>query len=279
MSILLHTLVATLAAGTLSFACAGIVALTARPHWVPLLVSYAIGALLGAVFLEILPHALSLGQPVELILSTVLGGILVFFVLEKMVLWRHSHGHEEHGVAHPSAPGSSSAPPVHAAHTHASQDTPYAESSSRTGSMIVIGDSVHNFVDGIIISAAFTTDVRLGTITALAIIAHEIPQETGDFLVLLHGGLTRRRALALNLVSSIAMVLGGLFGCLALRQIQSAVPFLLAMAAASMIYVAVADLIPGLHRRLGLSATVWQISLIALGVATIRFAHWMIGEP
>lgn len=261
MSILLHTLAATAAAGVLSFACAGLVALTAKPHWVPLLVSYAIGALLGAVFLEILPHSLSLGVAPEMVLSVVLGGILVFFMLEKMVLWRHDHSHHAmHEVSHSHS------------HHHAH------ESGARTGAMIVIGDSFHNFVDGIIISAAFTTDIKLGTITALAIIAHEIPQETGDFLVLLHGGLSRLRALAMNVVSSIAMMLGGVFGCLALQELQSAVPYLLAMAASSMIYVAVADLIPGLHRKIGLSASVWQISLILMGVGTIRFAHWLIGE-
>jgi len=264
MSILFETLTATSAAGALSFACAGVVALTAKPHWVPLLVSYAIGALLGAVFLEILPHSLSLGKPPEMILSIVLAGILVFFMLEKMVLWRHDHGHH-HAVLDPEGFG----------HPHHGHDV---EPGGRTGSMIVIGDSFHNFVDGIIISAAFTTDPKLGTITALAIIAHEIPQETGDFLVLLHGGLSRVRALAMNLVSSVAMIVGGVFGCLALHELQSAVPYLLAMAASSMIYVAVADLIPGLHRRIGLSASIWQISLILMGVGTIRFAHWLIGE-
>ncbi len=262
MSILLETLAATASAGALSFTCAGVIALTARPHWVPLLVSYAIGALLGAVFLEILPHALSLGRPPELVLSTVLGGILLFFMLERMVLWRHDHGSHHHGHQHAPALVAQD-PSAHGA---------------RTGSMIVIGDSVHNFVDGIIISAAFASDVRLGTITALAIIAHGIPQESGDFLVLLHGGLSRRRALAMNLVSSAAMVAGGLFGALALSAVQSAVPVLLSLAAASMIYVAVADLIPGLHRRASLSATLWQISLILLGVGTIRLAHWLIGE-
>jgi zinc and cadmium transporter len=260
MSPLFATLAATTAAGLLSFACAGVVALTARPHWVPKLVSYAIGALLGAVFLEILPHALSLGQSPQLVLAVVLGGILLFFVLERMVLWRHDHGHD-HG---------DDAPHAHDAHHH---------DGARTGAMIVIGDSVHNFVDGLIISAAFTTDPRLGLITALAIVAHEIPQETGDFLVLLHGGLTRTRALMMNLVSSVAMVVGGGLGVVALHQLQAAVPVLLALAASSMIYVAVADLIPGLHRRAGLSATVWQVSLILLGVGTIRLAHWLIGEP
>jgi len=267
MSIFLATLAATSAAGVLSFACAGLVALTARPHWVPMLVSYAIGALLGAVFLEILPHALSLGRSPELILGVVLAGILLFFILERMVLWRHDHGHVHPHAA--EADGEAAAGP--AGHVHAER--------SRTGPMIVIGDSFHNFVDGLIISAAFTTDSRLGTITALAIIAHEIPQETGDFLVLLHGGLTRSRALLMNLLSSLAMVLGGVLGVLALGSLQSAVPFLLALASASMIYVAVADLIPGLHRRAGLSATVWQVSLILAGIGTILMAHRLIGEP
>lgn len=263
MSTLLATLAATTAAGVLSFACAGLVALTARPHWVPRLVSYAIGALLGAVFLEILPHALSLGQPPEVVLEVVLGGILLFFLLERMVLWRHDHGHDHVDGDGPA--GAHHANPPH--------------EGARTGAMIVIGDSVHNFVDGLIISAAFTTDARLGTITALAIVAHEIPQETGDFLVLLHGGLSRGRALLMNLVTNVAMVIGGGLGVLALHQLQAAVPVLLALAASSMIYVAVADLIPGLHRRAGLSATAWQISLILFGVGTIRLAHWLIGEP
>lgn len=245
MSYFVETLSATLFAGVLSFLCAGLVALTAQPQWVPLLVSYAIGALLGAVFLEILPHALSGGVSPEPIMFTVLVGILLFFMLEKTVLWRHDHGHTEGG---------------------------------RTGAMIVIGDSVHNFVDGIIISAAFLTDFKLGWITALAIIAHEIPQETGDFVVLLHGGLSRGRALAMNVVSSLAMVSGGLLGSFALSAVSGAVPYLLALAAASMIYVAVADLIPGLHKKIGLRDSLMQSMLIALGILTIRVAHWLIGD-
>jgi zinc and cadmium transporter len=253
MSPLIETLVATLVAGLLSFLCAGLVALTARPQWVPLLVSYAIGALLGAVFQEILPHALSSAVGAEPILLTVLGGILLFFILEKTVLWRHDHG-DGHAPPHEHRP------------------------HGRTGAMIVIGDSVHNFVDGVIISAAFTSDFKLGLITALAIIAHEIPQETGDFVVLLHGGLTRSRALLMNVVSSVAMCVGGLLGSIALAQLTAFVPYLLALAAASMIYVAVADLIPGLHQRIAPRESVKQVLLIALGILTIRFAHLLIGE-
>jgi zinc and cadmium transporter len=246
LSPLIATIIAGSAAGLLSMACATIVVFTARPAWVPLLVSYAIGALLGAVFLEILPHAFGLSASPEAVSATVLAGILLFFMLEKLVLWRHVHIH----------------------------DGP----QGRTGAMVVVGDSVHNFVDGIIIAAAFVTNTQLGIVTALAIIAHEIPQEAGDVLVLLHSGMSRGRALAFNAFSSVATLVGGVMACLALQSLQRFVPYLLALAAASMIYVAVADLIPGLHRRVDFKASAWQIGLIVLGVASIHWAHVLIVE-
>ena len=140
--------------------------------------------------------------------------------------------------------------------------------------MILIGDTFHNFVDGVLIAAAFMADVKLGVVTAIAIIAHEVPQEVGDFLILLHSGYTKRYAFILNLVSSAAMVLGGVLAFYALQSMQQWIGTLLALAAASMIYVAVADLIPGLHRRPEIGATVQQVTLIALGIATI----WLVGE-
>ncbi len=135
--------------------------------------------------------------------------------------------------------------------------------------MIIIGDAFHNFVDGIIIAAAFLTDIHLGLVTALAIIAHEIPQEVGDFAILLHSGYSKLRAFQLNLISSFASVAGGILGYFTLQTMQSWIPSLLALAAASMIYVAVADLIPGLHKRVQLRDTVQQVVLIVLGVATV----------
>jgi zinc and cadmium transporter len=255
MTPLMNTVIASLAAGSLSVVCAVIVVLTARPTWVPLLVSYAIGALLGAVFLEILPHAFTLSHNADLVSMTVLAGILLFFLLEKLVLWRHVHAHdmEDHG---------------HSLH----------EGHQRTGAMVVVGDSVHNFVDGIIIAAAFVANTQLGIVTALAIIAHEIPQEAGDVLVLLHSGLSRRKALMFNLLTSVATLFGGVFACLALQSLQHAVPYLLALAASSMIYVAVADLIPGLHRRIDFKESVWQVILISLGVASIHWMHLIVQE-
>lgn len=255
MSPLLASVLAGSLAGVLSMACAAVVIYTARPTWVPLLVSYAIGALLGAVFLEILPHAFHHEASPEAVSVTVLIGILAFFLLEKMVLWRHVHVHDLAGLE---------------AHAH--------EYHGRTGAMVVVGDSVHNFVDGIIIAAAFVSDFHLGMVTALAIIAHELPQEAGDALVLLHSGLSRRRALAFNLFSSVATLVGAVLACLALQSLQKDVPYLLALASASMIYVAVADLIPGLHRRVDIPTTLGQVGLIACGILSIYGAHWLIME-
>lgn len=241
----------SLIGGLLSVAAAAAFALTARPSHVNVLISYAVGALLGAVFLDILPHAFEMSGSAEKTAATILGGILLFFVLEKLVLWRHCH--EEECEAHEAAVTT---------HDH-----------GRSGMMLMIGDSFHNFVDGILIAAAFLTDVSLGLVTAIAIIAHEIPQEVGDFLVLLHSGYSKRAALAFNAFSSLAMLVGGVLAYFALQKLQNAVPTLLALAAASMLYVAVADLIPGLHRRPQIQASIEQVALICAGIGTI----WGVG--
>ena len=250
-------LAATFAGGAISVLAAAALAFNARASWVPVLISYAVGALLGAVFLEILPHAFRAAGSVEVVAGAILAGILLFFILEKLVLWRHCH--VEECEAHD--------PP--AAHTHN-----HGHDHGRSGMMIVIGDTFHNFVDGILIAAAFLANHELGMVTAIAIIAHEVPQEVGDFLILLHSGYSKSKALMLNLLSSAAMVLGGLLAYFALQTLQNWIPVFLGLAAASMLYVSVADLIPGLHRRPELKATAQQVVLIALGVATI----WLAGE-
>ncbi|MFA5171246.1 MAG: ZIP family metal transporter [Sulfuriferula sp.] len=255
MSILAWIVVSSLFGGALSVIAAAVFAFAARPSWVGGLVSYAIGALLGAVFLEILPHAIEVSGDARATTTTVLIGIFGFFVLEKLVLWRHCHHDscENHGVVH-----------QHTGHDH-----------GRSGLMILVGDTFHNFVDGVLIAAAFMADVQLGIVTALAIIAHEIPQEVGDFLILLHSGYTKARALAFNLLSSAATLIGGLLAYFALQSMQNLIPIFLGLAAASMIYVAVADLIPGLHKRVGLAATLEQALLIAAGVTTIAVTEWL----
>ena len=262
MSVFLWILVSSLFGGVLSVTAAGLVALNARTAWIPMLISYAIGALLGAVFLEILPHAFELSSSMDNMAATVLFGILLFFVLEKLVLWRHCHGDECEAHAAPAP-----------AHDHG-----HGHDHGRSGMMIMIGDTFHNFVDGILIAAAFMTDFKLGAVTALAIIAHEIPQEVGDFLILLHSGYTKRQAFIFNLLSSLATLVGGVIAYFALQTVQDWIPTILGLAAASMIYVAVADLIPGLHKRPELRATVQQVTLIGLGIGSIWLVKFLLGH-
>ena len=202
----------SLAGGVLSVVAAAAVSVTLGAHRVSMLISYAIGALLGASFLEILPHALEHGEPHRMA-ATVLAGILIFFVLEKLVLWRHCH--HDHCEAHDAR-----AP----AHDH-----------GRSGLLILVGDTFHNFVDGILIAAAFLENTELGIVTALAIIAHEIPQEVGDYLILLHSGYSKAKALAFNLLSSVATLIGATLAYFALSELTEWIPSLLGLAAASMI--------------------------------------------
>ena len=256
MGTLAWILLATVAGGVGSIVVAAAFSLATPARYVGSLISFAIGALLGAVFLEILPHAFEEARDTRVLTGTILAGILAFFVLEKLVLWRHCHTedcevHGEHG------------PPTQAAHDH-----------GRSGLLILVGDSFHNFVDGILIAAAFMQSTALGIVTATAVIAHEIPQEVGDFLILLHSGYSKARAFALNLASSMAMVAGALLAYFALQHAREWTHVLLALAAASMIYVAVADLIPGLHKRPELRATLEQVLLIGLGVGSI----WLVGR-
>lgn len=260
MTTLTWIISATLLGGVLSVAVAGALALKAKASQIPVLISYAVGALLGAVFIELLPEAFERAESAHSMAATILVGILLFFVLEKLVLWRHCH--VEECEAHD--------PPIPVVHSHHGHDHDHG----RSGLMIVIGDTFHNFVDGILVAAAFLANTELGIVTALAIIAHEIPQEVGDFLILLHSGYTKRAAFALNILSSAAMVLGGVIAYYALQTMEQWIAPLLGLAAASMLYVSVADLIPGLHRRPELRATAQQVVLIGLGIGTI----WLVGE-
>ncbi len=228
-----------------------------QARWIPTLVSYAVGALLGAVFLDLLPHIFAETKNPSRIAAFILFGILAFFILEKLLLWRHHHHHGDEPLE-AIAPGHGHAP-IH--------------DSGRSGWMIVIGDSFHNFTDGIIIASAFMADMRLGVVTAIAIIAHEIPQEIGDFLVLLHSGFGKAKALWMNGLSGLATVAGALLGYFALSAVSQWIGEILAVAAASMIYVAVADLIPGLHKRTAIRETLVQVAFIALGIASIWAIH------
>jgi zinc and cadmium transporter len=204
---------------------------------VPWLVSYAVGALLGVAMLGILPNTLEQLPPTR-VFTTLLAGILLFFVLEKLVLWRHCHTHD-------------------------------CEVHNGSVAPVVVGDAFHNFVDGAVIAAAVVTSVPLGISTALAVAAHEIPQEIGDFAILLHAGYSRRRALLLNVLSALASALGAIAAFVAFDFVPQLLPYCLALAAASFLYVAMADLIPGLHRGRTDASSMRQILLIAAGIATM----------
>lgn len=269
MPVLASIVAAALAGGVLS-AIAAAFTLALSAAWIPRLVSFAVGALLGAVFLELLPHALEIGDTHQVMIVT-LGGLLAFFLLEKLVLWRHSHGHETHDDA---ADETEHDHAMHAdAHGHA-----HGLDHGRTGLMILIGNGVHNFCDGIVIAAAFLADAALGLAATLAIVAHAVPQQIGDFAVLVHSGYTRGRAFAYNVASGLATLAGALAAYAALADMQQALPTVLAIAAASLLYVAVADLIPSLHRRPEPIETAKQSALIAAGIGVIAVVHAFLGH-
>ena len=209
----------------------------ARTKLIPWLVSYAVGALLGASMLDILPKTLE-QLPAREVFPVLLLGILLFFVLEKLVLWRHCHTHD--------------------CEVHDGAVLP-----------VVVGDGFHNFVDGAVIAAAAMTSLPLGITTAVAVTAHEIPQEVGDFAILLHAGYSRSKALMLNVLSALASIVGAIAAFFAFDRIPALLPYFLALSAASFLYVAMADLIPGLHRGRTDASSLRQILLIGAGVATM----------
>jgi zinc and cadmium transporter len=262
MSTLPSILVAAISGGVLATAAAGLT-LALSASWISRLVSFAVGALLGAVFIELLPHALETGTP-STVMATVLAGLLAFFLLEKLVLWRHSHGHAEHRDDQDESEHD------HALHAHGD--------GGRSGLMILIGNSVHSFCDGVVIAAAFLVDTRLGIATTVAIVAHAVPQQVGDFAVLIHSGFTRKRAFAWNLAAGTATLVGAIAGYVALADMQQALPIVIAVASASLLYVAVADLIPSLHRRPEPMETIRQVIAIGLGVGIIAFMHVMLAH-
>ena len=273
MSTLAWIIVATLACGIGAALVASAFLLLgepARARALPHLVSFAIGSLLGAAFLGLLPHAIDaagLGAVHGIGLAFALG-ILLFFALEKAVIWRHCHTHdcELHGGVETGGHG-------HGHGQASGMDHGHGLREMVAGRLILFGDGLHNFLDGVLIGAAFMTGTDVGIVTALAVAAHELPQEVGDLAVLLHGGFSAKRAFLANLGVGITTLLGGFVAYFAFAPFAAYLPFVLAVAAGSFVYVAVADLIPGLHRRTDAGAGVGQVALILLGLALIYFSH------
>lgn len=257
MSTLTLIVLFTALGGALSASVAGVFLLlpeAPRQRLLPHLVSFATGALLGAALLALLPHAIEGAGPgnAHRVSVALVAGILAFFVLEKLVLWRHCH--EDPCEAHAPEPR-------------------HRDRASAT--LILWGDALHNALDGVLIAAAFMTDAHLGIVTAIAVFAHEIPQEVGDLAILVNGGMRRGRALAVNVAVSLTALVGALLAWFTLGHALGALPYALAVAAASFLYVAVADLIPGLHRRIDARTSVQQVVLILAGILVIYVSHGM----
>ena len=246
---LFYIVLATLAGGVLSVLVAASLTIALLSRIVQHLVSLSVGVLLGTALLHVLPEAFESKVDPHRLFMTLLGGLLFFFLLEKAELYRHGHHHEGDGHHH-----------------HHDFD---AHQAGRGGWSVLVGDSIHNFCDGIIIAAAFLADTQLGLVTAVAIIAHEIPQEVGDYIVLLNAGFSRRKALLYNAISGLASVVGGVLGYLVVGPWEALFPYLLVAASSSFIYVAVADLLPQLQQRLPLRATLAQLGWIGAGLLLV----------
>jgi len=246
---LTYIMAATLIGGLVSVLLAAALSAPLLGLIVRHLVSLSTGVLLGTALLHVLPEAFESNVSPQSLFLTLLGGLMFFFLLEKAELYRHGH-HHEHDDHH---------------HHHGFD----AEQAGRGGWSVLVGDSIHNFCDGVLIAAAFLADTHVGMVTALAVIAHEIPQEVGDYIVLINAGFSRARALFYNLLSGLAAVVGGVLGYFLIEPWQHMLPYLMVVAASSFVYVAVADLIPQLQKRLNVRETLLQIVWLAVGLGLI----------
>ena len=250
-STLISILLTTAVSGVFSISAAAVFSFALLSKMVDRMVSLSVGILLSTSLLHALPEAFESKADPHALFATLLAGLLGFFLLEKFAILRHSHHHEGDGHGH--------------AHGHDKHE------AGKAGWMILVGDGLHNFTDGILIAAAFLANPKLGIITGVAIIAHEIPQEIGDFIVLLNAGFSRARAYVYNLICSLLAVLGGVLGYAALERATEWVPYVLVFASSGFIYIAVSDLMPQMQRRATLRETIPQVILITVGVAVVLF--------
>jgi zinc and cadmium transporter len=315
LPLLVWIILFTAVGGIASAAFAGLFLLVpeaAGRRLLPHFVSYATGALLGAALLALLPEAMEGVGPdgAHSIGAALLVGLGVFFVIEKLVLWWHTHGNgngnghahsdghdqahghghghaDDHGDAHGHAHDHANAHGhdqargqahghdrgnVHA-HEHAQAHGGDAVRAAASGVLVIIGDSIHNALDGVLIAAAFLTSFPLGLVTTFAVAAHEIPHRVGDFAILVHSGMSRGRALVMNMATGLTSIIGGVAAYFGLQRAIGALPYALALAAAGFLYIAVAGLIPGLHRRADPRTSLAQVILMGLGVGTIAWAE------
>jgi zinc and cadmium transporter len=280
LPLLVWIILFTAVGGIASAAFAGLFLLVpdaAGRRLLPHFISYATGALLGAALLALLPEAMEgVGpQGAHAIGAALLVGLGVFFVIEKLVLWWHTHGN---GHGHSDEHGDDGH--GHQAHAHGSHEHDHGHHdghdhgrAAASGVLVIIGDSVHNALDGVLIAAAFLMSFPLGLVTTFAVAAHEIPHRVGDFAILVHSGMSRGRALVMNMATGLTSIIGGVAAYFGLQRAIGALPYALALAAAGFLYIAVAGLIPGLHRRADPRTSLAQVILMGLGVGTIAWAE------
>ncbi|MEY4768448.1 MAG: hypothetical protein RL637_1087 [Pseudomonadota bacterium] len=263
MNLLIWIIIFTAIGGILSILAASVFLLlpdSKRHALLPHGISLATGALLTVAFGGLIPEAFAQVKVEQFhqLSATILLGILIFFMLEKLLIWRHYHVSDEETYSQ--------------THSHL-----HYHGQHSAGTLILIGDAIHNFVDGILIAAAFLTDLHLGIVTSLAVATHEIPQEVGDFAILLQSGYAKKQALIFNMLSSLTTVIGGILAYYSLNYLHSHLAYILALAASSFIYIAVADLIPALHQNTDLKTSIQQMLWILTGVLLIGslelFAH------
>lgn len=271
--LLIAILMGTIAAGVGSVWVAAVLSFGVLARYTQHMLSLAAGALLATAFLHLLPEAFESQVGAHDLFLTLLGGLVFFFLLDKAELWHHGHEHH-HGHGHPHEPAHGH-PPAHShepaheqayepAHAHAAPD------EARAGGWAVLaGDSVHAFGDGILIASAFLADTRLGVITSLAVLAHEVPHHIGDLVVLRHTSGTSRAALVKVSLAGTVTALGGVVGYFLVTQLQDYLPFFLVAASSSFVYVALADLIPQLQKKLGFRDTVAQVAWLLGGIALV----------
>jgi zinc and cadmium transporter len=259
--VLIAILMGTLTAGIGSVWLAALLSFGLLARYTQHMLSLAAGALLATAFLHLLPEAFESKASPDALFTTLLGGLVFFFLLDKAELWHH--GHEHH------------APAQDAKHEHSRHG--HSHDAKSGGWAILAGDSVHAFGDGILIASAFMADLRLGVVAALAVLVHEVPHHMGDLMVLRQTSNNRRVALVKVTLAGAVTALGGVVGFALVDQLYGYLPFFLVMAASSFVYVALADLIPQLQKRVNARETTTQIAWLAMGIGMVtlisRIAH------
>lgn len=266
---LIAILMGTLAAGIGSVWLAAFLSFGVLARYTQHMLSLAAGALLATAFIHLLPEAFESQASARDLFATLLLGLVFFFLLDKAELWHHGH---EHGGANANANANAQSHVPEAAHTHgdAHDHGHHHGSSGHSGGWTVLaGDSVHAFGDGILIASAFMADLRLGVVAALAVLVHEVPHHMGDLVVLRQTSNNRRAAVIKVSLAGAVTALGGVIGYALIDQLYDYLPFFLIMASSSFIYVALADLIPQLQKRVTARETAAQIAWLAIGIGLV----------